>query len=89
MIISNELLGWNNLWLILLAISALMVLINKIDNESNNIINKLLYGGLSLVSIAGLFYPIEFGLIGVNIVVTFIMVVEFFRYDKINKKNKW
>lgn len=91
MMISNELMGWNNLWLILLAIASLMVMINKLDEGSkyNNIIDKVLYGGLSLVSLLGLFYPIEFGLIGVNIAVTIILLAEFLRYDKTTKKNKW
>jgi hypothetical protein len=89
--ISSDLIGWNNLWLILLAMASLMVLINKMDHESktNNIYDKLVYGGLTIVSLGGLFYPIEFGLIGVNICVTFLLVGEFFRYDKYNKKNKW
>ena len=91
MILSENLIEWNTLWLILLAISSLMVLVNRLDSDSknNNVVDKILYGGLSLVSLMGLFYPIEFGLIGVNIVVTLIMVVEFFRYDKNSKKNKW
>lgn len=88
---SAELMAWNNLWLILLAIAALMVMVNKLDDKSknNNIYDKLLYGGLSVVSLTGLFYPVEFGLLGVNIMITIILIVEFFRYDKVNKKNKW
>ena len=91
MMISNDLLAWNTVWLIVLAISSLMVLVNKIDCESknNNLVDKLVYGGLSIVSLAGLFYPIEFGLIGVNIMVSLLLLVEFFRYDKSDKKNKW
>ena len=89
--ISNELVGWNNLWLILLAISSLMVLVNRLDVHSkhNNVIDKILYGGLTFVALMGLFYPVEFGLLGVNIVVTIIMVCEFLRFDKHNNKNKW
>jgi hypothetical protein len=88
---SAEIMAWNNLFLILLAIAALMVMVNKLDPKSinNNIYDKILYGGLSISSLAGLFYPIEFGLLGVNIYVTIILVAEYLRYDKTTKKNKW
>jgi len=88
---SAEVMAWNNLWLILLAIASLMVLVNKLKEHSknNNIFDKIMYGGLSVVALAGLFYPIEFGLLGVNIIGTITLVAEYFRYDKINRKSKW
>lgn len=91
-IISNaEIMAWNDVWLILLALASLLALINRldVDSKTNNLYEKLSYGGLSVVALAGLFYPIEFGLLGVNIILTVLLVVDFFRYDKTNKKNKW
>lgn len=84
MIFSAELLAWNSFWLILLTIASLMVLINRLrlENCKYNYLLKFLFGGLALVSISGLLYPLEAGLIGVNIMVTIILVVDFFMYNK-------
>lgn len=84
---SGEMMAWNSITLILLAIAALMVLVNRLkpDNDSHNRMVKFLFGGLSLISLAGVFYPIQFGLIGVNVAGIIILIVDFFKYDK-NKK---
>lgn len=88
---SVEMMAWNSFILILLTIASLMVMVNKfnVDSKNNNLIDKVLYGGLSLTALGGVLYPVELGLLGVNIMVTAILVVEFFRYDKGSKKNKW
>lgn len=79
-----ELLAWNNLFLILLTIAALAVLVNRLkpDDNKHNITIKLMYGGLAIMSLAGLLYPIEFGLIGVNVIGTFMLVIDFFKHNK-------
>jgi len=85
---SGELMAWNSVWLILLTIASFMVMVNRLktnDNKHNTMI-KILFGGLGLISLSGLLYPVEFGLIGVNIMVTIILIVDFFRHDK-NKCN--
>mgnify|MGYP003399662568 CR=1 FL=1 len=87
---SLEIMMWNSVWLIILAISALMVLVNRMDakDEKSNTCNKVMYGTLCIVALVGVLYPIELGLLGVNIVVSIILLVDYFRYDKIKKKNE-
>ena len=85
---SGELIAWNNIFLFFLAVASLMVMINrmKTNDDKHNALIKVLFGGLSIISLAGLLYPIEFGLIGINIAVTIILIVDFFKYDKTRHK---
>ena len=79
MYFSAELMAWNSLWLIALAIAAFMVMIKRLHptDDKKNWITKILFGGLGVTSLVGLLYPVEFGLIGVNIFATIILLVEF------------
>jgi len=80
---SAELMAWNNLLLIILTIASFMVMVNRLTNcNKRNAWTKVMFGGLGIVSLAGLLYPIELGLIGVNIVVTAILLIDFFKHDK-------
>lgn len=85
---SGEIVAWNSISLIILSIASLMVLVNRLkdDNDSHNRLIKLLFGSLAVVALAGVFYPIELGLIGLNIISTIILVVDFFKYDKFRKR---
>lgn len=84
---TGEMIAWNSILMIVLAVAALLVMINRFSDDSkNNSLLKLLYGGLAVVSLAGLLYPIEFGLIGINLAVIIILTVDFFKYDK-KKRN--
>jgi len=80
-----ELLAWNSIIMILLTIASLMVMINRMSTEddTHNRLIKIFFGGLAIVSLAGLFYPIEFGLIGINAMVTIILIVDFFKHKKV------
>lgn len=90
MYFSKELMAINSVFLVLLAIMSILVLINRIDPNNNfkNALLKIMFGGLTIVSLVGILYPIEFGLIGVNIMMTIILAVDFYIYKKEDNDNR-
>lgn len=88
---SGELFAWNSIVLILLAVASFMVMINRIqpDTPIRNRYMKTLFGGLGIFSILGLFSPIVFGLLGINMFVAIILLLEYIRYDKKRNICRW
>lgn len=88
---SGELFAWNSIILVALSVASFMVMINRIqyDTPIRNRYVKTLFGGLGIFSILGLFSPVIFGLLGINIFVTIILLLEYIRYDKKRNVSRW
>lgn len=90
-----ELFTLNYVLLFLVMIMSILVLIHKLDEKMTDLeewLCKIKYIGIFVCASLGLFYPVKFGMLGLNLIFLIILTVEALNgrlwFEKLFNKNK-